>query len=187
MSGQENIDDDEILRRISSGCEDSFVALYRRESPRVYRFALRMCGSTEIADDVTQEVFLFFLRSPSSFDSRKGQLSSWLLGVARNCALRAIERDRRYIAVEDSELERVSDFSTLDDLAHVESIASLRAAVLALPPHYREAVVLCEMEEMSYEQAAVTMGCAVGTVRSRLHRARAILQEKLTMKAGCGL
>ena len=187
MSEQAIGTDDELLRRMTSGCEESFVALYRRESPRVYRFALRMCGSAEIADEVTQEVFLFLLRRPSSFDSRKGQLAAWLLGVARNCALRVIERDSRYIAVEDSQLESPSGENTLDDLAHCESVESLRAAVLALPPHYREVVVMCEMEEMSYERAADAIGCAVGTVRSRLHRARAILHEKLKVKAGCVL
>lgn len=179
--------DDELLRRMASGCEDSFVALYRRESPRVYRFILRMCGSVETADEVTQEVFLLLLHRPSSFDPRKGQLPAWLLGVARNCALRVIERDSRYIAVEDDQLESASGENTLDDLAHCESVESLRAAVLALPPHYREAVVLCDLEELSYEQAAVALQCAVGTIRSRLHRARAILHEKLKVKAGCVL
>jgi RNA polymerase sigma-70 factor, ECF subfamily len=179
--------DIELLTSMARGCEESFVALYRRQSPGVYRFVLRMCGSTETADEVTQEVFLFLLRSPSSFDPRKGRLAAWLLGVARNCALRVIERDSRYIAVEDAQLECASVGTALDDLAHRESVESLRAAVLALPPHYREVVVLCELEELSYEQAAAVLGCAVGTVRSRLHRARAILHERLTEKAGCGL
>ena len=186
MSQQEIGTDGELLKRMASGCEESFVALYRRESPRVYRFILRMCGSLETADEVTQEVFLFLLRRPASFDPRKGQLSAWLLGVARNYALRVIERDSRYIAVEDEQLESASSENTLGDLAQCESVEALRAAVLALPPHYREAVVLCDLEELSYEQAAAVLQCAVGTVRSRLHRARAILHEKLTMKAGCG-
>ena len=185
MNDAANRTDDELLRRMASGCEESFVILYRKNSPGVYRFALRMCGSAEIADEVTQEVFLFLLRSPSSFDPRKGQFAAWLLGVARNCALRVIERDRRYIAVEDEQLESASGANVLNDLARGETIESLRAAVLALPPHYREAVVLCDLEEMSYEQAAAVIQCAVGTVRSRLHRARAILHEKLTVKAGC--
>ena len=107
--------------------------------------------------------------------------------MARNHALRAIGRDKRYVAVEDAQLESASNGNVLDDLAHGESIESLRAAVLALPPHYREAVVLCDLEELSYEQAAAVLGCAVGTVRSRLHRARAILHERLSVKAGCEL
>lgn len=179
--------DDELLRRMASGCEASFVTLYRRYSPRVHRFALRMCGSAELADEVTQEVFLFLLRAPSSFDSRKGQISAWLLGVARNYALRVIERDKRYIAVEDSQLELASAGNVLDDLEYGESMESLRTAVLALPPHYREAIVLCDLEEMSYEAAAAVLECAIGTVRSRLHRARAMLHEKLAVKAGCEL
>ena len=186
MNLQPTITDGELLKRIANGCEQSFVALYRRESPRVYRFALRMCGSPEIADEVTQEVFLFFMRNNASFDPRKGELSPWLMGVARKCTLKVIDRERRYIVVEDAELESGSSEDTLADLTHGETLESLRAAVLALPPHFREVVVLCELEEMSYEQAASTMDCAIGTVRSRLHRARALLREKLTMKAGCG-
>ena len=186
MNGQQAITDGELLKRIASGCEQSFVALYKRESPRVYRFALRMCGSQETADEVTQEVFLFFLRNSTVFDSSKGEISSWLMGVARNRTLKVLERDRRYIAVEDTDLDAGTTEDTLADLTHGQTLASLRAAVLALPPHFREVVVLCELEEMSYEQAAATMECAIGTVRSRLHRARAILREKLVMKAGCG-
>ena len=185
MNLQPTITDGELLKRIADGCEQSFVVLYRRESPRVYRFALRMCGSPEIADEVTQEVFLFFLRNSTSFDARKGALSSWLMGVARKFTLKVIERDRRYLAVEDSDLEAGSGEDTLADLAHGETLESLRSAVLALPPPFREAVVLCELEEMSYEQAAAAMDCAIGTVRSRLHRARALLREKLFAKAGC--
>ena len=187
MNGQQTITDGELLKRIASGCEQSFVALYRRESPRVFRFALRMCGSQETADEVTQEVFLFFLRNSTSFDSSKGELSSWLMGVARNRTLKVIERDRRYIAVEETDLDVSTTEDTLADLTHGETLASLRVAVLALPPHFREVVVLCELEEMSYEQAAVMMDCAIGTVRSRLHRARSLLRERLSVKAGCGL
>lgn len=186
MNGQQPISDGELLKRIATGCEQSFVALYRRESPRVYRFALRMCGSPEIADEVTQEVFLFFLRNSKSFDAGKGELSPWLMGVARNRTMKVIERDRRYIAVEVAELDAGSCEDTLADLAHGETLESLRAAVLALPPHFREVVVLCDLEEMSYEQAAVMMECAIGTVRSRLHRARSLLRERLSVKAGCG-
>ena len=73
---------------------------------------------------------------------------------------------------------------TLGDLTRAESIDALRQAVLTLPVRYREAVVLCDLQEMSYADAAVALGCAVGTVRSRLHRGRALLALKLAAAAG---
>ena len=73
----------------------------------------------------------------------------------------------------------IADADPLADLTRNEMVETVRAAVLALPAHYREVVVLCDLHEMSYQEAASVIGCAVGTVRSRLHRARALLVEKL--------
>jgi len=73
----------------------------------------------------------------------------------------------------------IAEGDPLDDLTRGETIQSLRDSILALPPHYREVIVLCELHEMSYIEAANVVGCAVGTVRSRLHRARGLLLERL--------
>jgi len=130
---------------------------------------------------VTQEVFLFLMREGHLFDPSRGALSSFLLGVARNYVLRRLRGDHLLSSLsEDVESdEHVNDASPLDDLTRTESIESVRKAVLSLPERYREVVVLCELQEMSYAEAAEVLGCAIGTVRSRLHRARALLLNKL--------
>ncbi len=105
--------------------------------------------------------------------------------------LRAFDRERALVRIDD---EHEGGFDSphenlvarpdpLGDLTRAESVEKLRQAVLALPPHYREVVVLCELHEMSYVEAAEALGCAVGTVRSRLHRARAMLAEKMRGRA----
>jgi RNA polymerase sigma-70 factor (ECF subfamily) len=179
--------DDELLRLARAGDEQAFASLYRRRQGGIYRFALRMSGSEAVAEDVTQEVFLALIHEGGQYDEDRGPLASYLYGIARNQVLRRLERDRSYVPMNDGEaeevnlapLQMVAPGDPLGDLTRLERIESVRAAVLALPAHYREVVVLCEMEEMSYAEAALALGCAVGTIRSRLHRARSILAEKL--------
>ena len=179
--------DGDLLRRLGSGDEDAFLTLYRRHQGTVYRFALRMSGKTEIADEVTQEVFLEFMRGKSRFDPQRGAFASFLYGVARNHVLRALQRERPYAESLDDPGSDVGDVSesvgdVLGDLTRGERMESLRQAVLGLPVLYREVVVLCEFDEMDYADAAIALSCPVGTVRSRLHRARALLVQK--MRAG---
>jgi RNA polymerase sigma-70 factor (ECF subfamily) len=168
------------------GDEQALAALYRRRQGNVYRFALQMSGSPALAEDVTQEVFMVLLRDGHNFDPARGSLNSFLLGVARNHVLRRLERDRFYVPIdEDSENDSAANALSatgdgpLDELSRSELIESVRKAVLSLPARYREVVVLCDLQELSYAEAAEVLGCAVGTVRSRLHRARALLIEKL--------
>src|SRR5262249_51639908 len=120
------------------------------------------------------------------FDPERGSLAAYLYGVARHCVLRRLERDRPYVPLgDDGDAEGVqwaARDDTLGDLTRGETIESVRQAVLALPENFREVVVLCDLHEMSYAEAAAALDCAVGTVRSRLHRARGMLLEK--MKAG---
>ena len=179
--------DEELLKRIVSGDEEAFLEVYRIRHPAVFRFAMQMSGSRSIAEDVTQEVFIALMQDAGRFDSDRGSLSGYLYGIARNHVLRRIDRDRLLIPLEQSEpgesqiLDRalIVQNDPLRDLTRNEDIERVRNAVLALPAHYREVVVLCELHEMSYKDAAEVTGCAVGTVRSRLHRARALLMEKL--------
>ena len=181
--------DAELLRLMLAGDEEAFTALYRRRQAGVYRFALQMSGSESVAEDVTQEVFMVLIRDAHHYDPERGSLAAFLYGVARNLVLRSFQRERPFVALkeetEGGELptnERlVAADDPLGDLTRNEMIGRVRDAVLALPAHYREVVVLCELHEMSYAEAASTLGCAVGTVRSRLHRGRAILIEKLRM------
>lgn len=179
--------DEELLRLIIAGDEDAFTALYRRRQGGVYRFALHMSGSESIAEDVTQEVFIVLMREAASYDAGRGSLSAYLYGIARNHVLRRLRRDRLYVPIagDPADAEEmipeqlIAGNDPLGDLTRSETIESVRQAVLALPPHYREVVVLCDLQEMSYVDAADVLGCALGTVRSRLHRARALLIDKL--------
>jgi RNA polymerase sigma-70 factor (ECF subfamily) len=177
--------DTDLLARARGGDEDAFVALYRRRQGPVFRFALRMTGSAAAAEEVTQEVFLTLVREPDRYDASLGPLAAFLFGVARNLALRRGDRGRTFVPIDRDGADLNVHENLVDrrdphgELDRAERIDRVRRAVMALPAHYREVVVLCDLEEVSYADAADALGCSVGTVRSRLHRARALLVEKL--------
>ncbi|HKQ89758.1 MAG TPA: RNA polymerase sigma factor [Blastocatellia bacterium] len=187
--------DEELLRLMLAGDGDAFEALYDRRQGGVYRFALRMSGSAEIAEDVTHDVFIALMRDGHQFDPARGSVTSYLFGIARHCALKRLRRERSFVSISDDVEDGVSAPKGLDerlvadadpfaDLTRSETIDLVRQAILALPEHYREVVALCSLGEMSYEQAASVIGCPVGTVRSRLNRAREILVRKLSAVKG---
>jgi len=179
--------DDELLRLMTGGDEEAFTALYRRHQGNIYRFALLMSGSPATADDVTQEVFMALMRGGHTYDSARGPLAAFLYGIARNQVLRR----RRWEGVCDSLEEETEDGETVaarnliahdNPLANIvrdEMINAVRQAVLALPARYREVVVLCDFQELSYAEAALALDCALGTVSSRLNRARTLLADRL--------
>ncbi len=179
--------DDELLIRIQSGDEDAFLDLYRRRQAPLFRFALHMSGSMPVAEDVTQEVFLAVLREGCGYDPDRGTLSGYLFGIARKLVLRHLERGRSDVVLDtDADDSALPQLAVIDDpmvdLTRREGIDALRRAVQALPRRYREVVVLCDLEEVDYVDAAVALGCPIGTVRSRLHRARGLLLEKLNQE-----
>lgn len=179
--------DDELLLRIQGGDEQAFMALYHRRQAALYRFALHLSGSAAVAEDITQEVFLALLREGCGFDASRGTLSGYLFGIARKLVLRHLERARPDVTLESDSDEAVLPQLAVDDdpmvdLTKREGIEALHRAVQALPRRYREVVVLCDLEEVDYADAALALGCPIGTVRSRLHRARALLLEKLNQE-----
>jgi RNA polymerase sigma-70 factor (ECF subfamily) len=181
-----NTSDDDLLRRSAAGDEEAFLALYRRRQAGIYRFALHMCGNPAIAEEVTQEVFLTVIHEGSRFNAERGSAAAYLFGIARNQTLRLLHRDRNHVGIEeDSATDPLADPGpdVLAGLARAEAIETVRQAVLSLPPAYREAVVLCDLEEMSYNDAACALEVPVGTVRSRLNRGRALLLRKLQTAA----
>jgi len=185
MMNLDALNDEDLLRLALAGDEAAFTTLYRRRQPNVYRFALQMCGSPSVAEDVTQEAFLTLVRDGQRFDPERGRLLGFLFGIARHHVLRRLARERPFIQIAESDddsplnMALTAEGDPLSELTRGEMIERVRAAVLALPAHYREAVVLCELHEMSYAEAAEVIGCAIGTVRSRLHRARLMLIDKL--------
>ena len=171
--------DHQLLKQALASDEGAFTALYHRRQGAVYRFALHMTGSVPVAEDVTQETFLALLTQGARYDESRGSLAAFLYGIARNLVMRRLDKGRDFV-LEDSASGAVSQEDVLDDLTRRETIEHVRRAVLSLPPVYREAVVLCDLSDASYEEAAVALECPVGTVRSRLSRARAMLAQKLT-------
>ena len=184
--------DGDLLRLLSGGDEKAFLEFYHRHQGIVYRFALQMSGKTEIAEEVTQDVFVVVMKSAQRYDSGRGSVAAFLYGIARNFVLRTLDRERPYVTVLDDPAADYGDRilarqDIVGDLAHNERLETLRKAVLALPPAYREVVVLCDLHERDYAEAASALGCAIGTVRSRLHRARALLAEKMRASERCAV
>ena len=180
--------DDVLLRRSAKGDEEAFTQLYRRNQAQIYRFALRMTGQPWAAEEIVQDVFMTLVREPKKYDPTRGPLGAFLYGVARNRVMKHLERQPREFSLElkDGEgetkmLEAVDERTPAQWAELRERRERVRSAVLSLPPEFRETVVLCELEEMSYEEAARALECPVGTVRSRLHRGRALLLAKLEM------
>jgi len=178
-----------LLRRAITGDEEAFRALYRQLSVSVYRFALHMSGNTALAEEVTQETFLVLIRDPGRYDPGRATLKAFLCGVARNHTLRALEKESRFAPFAEPGEDSAGELAgpgiasptadASEDLLRREQIARVRSAVLALPAVYREAVVLCDLQEMSYQEAANALNCAPGTLRSRLHRGRELLASRL--------
>jgi RNA polymerase sigma-70 factor, ECF subfamily len=182
-------DDDDLLRLVCTGKEAAFLEFYDRYQSRVYRFALQMSGKPEFAEEVTQDVFIAVMKG-ANYDPARGSVSAFVYGIARNLVLRCLERERPYSTGLDGpgfdHAARLPDpRDLLSELTQRERIENLRKAVLALPAAYREVVVLCDLQEMDYVDAAVVLGCAIGTVRSRLHRARALLMDKMRSRERC--
>ena len=183
--------DDVLLKRSAKGDEEAFTQLYRRNQAQIYRFALRMTGRAWAAEEIVQDVFMTLVREPKKFDPARGPLGAFLYGIARNRVMKHLERQPRELPLEYRSAENgASEIDVPDERtpAHWAELRErrdcVRSAVLSLPPEFRETVVLCELEEMSYEQAATVLECPVGTVRSRLHRGRALLLAKLEMLRG---
>jgi RNA polymerase sigma-70 factor (ECF subfamily) len=188
MKEQAECSDGDLLRRMQAGDEEAFTAIYHRHQKGIYRFAFQMTGSPEIAEEVTQEVFMTLIRHHEQFDPLKGSLQAFLFGIGRNHVLRYFEREREYVSLDPDNFDasHISSDSPeavvadpLSELTREEAATQIRDAVMSLPAIYREVVVLCELQEMSYTEAAQLLTCAVGTVRSRLHRARSLLLTKL--------
>jgi RNA polymerase sigma-70 factor (ECF subfamily) len=175
--------DDLLVARITAGDRDAFAELYRRHRSDVCRFAAHMSGSATLAEDIVHEAFVAVMGSASRYRPGVTTVKLWLLGIARNHVRRA-RTLRPTVPLPDDETnahaaELTIETDPVGDIARRRDVGALRRAVVALPVRYREAVVLCDLHELSYADAAVAIGCAIGTIRSRLHRGRAMLAKQL--------
>jgi RNA polymerase sigma-70 factor (ECF subfamily) len=159
-----------------AGDERAFTALYRRHSDAVYRYAWLLTGSESAAADAMQEAFIELIEG-DGFDPDRGSIAAYLCGIARHRAFRAI--DRRLVPVEriDDLLDSEPDMQPLpqDALERGRALERLYAAIRTLPAPFREVLILVELQELPYAEAAAIAGIEIGTVRSRLSRAKARL------------
>lgn len=177
------VDDVRLLDRARRGDEDAFSRLFSRYQRAIYRYAAYLCGP-DAGDDIVQETFLAVLRQTGRHDNLRATVSSYLFGIARHVVMKRLAARHAVSFVEHgddivSETAATDQSTALDHLTRAETIEAVRSAVHSLPSAYREVVVLCEFQEMDYATAAGVMECPIGTVRSRLHRARTMLTTKL--------
>lgn len=154
--------------------DTEFHAAFHAHKDAVYRFLWRMTGSNTAAEDLAQDVFLVLLRAPERYDPDRGGLRQYLIGVARNLALRQFRRENRWNTLDEDQF--VAESIDLDGVETAESVAR---AVQELPPLQREALILSVYEEMSLEEIARVAEVEIGTVKSRLFRARENLRRML--------
>ena len=155
--------------------ESEFQAVFEQYKDSVYRFAWRMTNSPDAAEDITQEVFLALLRQPARFDATRGEIRPFLLGIARNLVFKTFRRDKNRWSALDGEQFTAQPV----DFIGCEVADIVGKAVQDLPPLQREVLVLAHYEDLSLEEIARTVDAEVGTVKSRLHRARENLKRML--------
>jgi RNA polymerase sigma-70 factor (ECF subfamily) len=154
--------------------ESDFQAAFEEYKNTVFRFAWRMTNSQDKAEDITQDVFLSLWRHPARFDAAPGQMRSFLLGIARNLALKTFRQDKKLSALDSEDF-----FAQPVDIVGRETEDIVAGAVQALPPLQREVLVLAQYEGLSLEEVARSVEAEVGTVKSRLHRVRENLRRML--------
>lgn len=154
--------------------DSEFRDAFHQHKDVLYRFAYRMTGSSSMAEDVVQECFLVLWRKPGAYNSARGALRAFLLGVTRNLIFRRWRDQRQYQSLDE-------DFAYLPvDVVSSERDEAVAKAVQALSPLQREALILAEYEEMSLEQIASVTETEIAAVKSRLHRARENLRRMLS-------
>jgi RNA polymerase sigma-70 factor (ECF subfamily) len=171
----------EIIESCRLGDRDAFRALYNMYKDRVYSISLYFFhGDQTVASDVTQQVFLKLMTSIAQFRG-DAEFSTWLYRLVVNACMDAARRRKSDAVISDRcRMESfVGPGSQEEDYARAQMANSVRAAVSALPPKFRIAVLLRYFEDFSYEQMAKALDCSMGTVASRLSRGHKILAERL--------
>jgi RNA polymerase sigma factor (sigma-70 family) len=159
--------------------------IVEQHSDRVYRLAYRLTGNRPDAEDLTQEVFVRVFRSLNTYTP--GTFEGWLHRITTNLFLDQARRKQRirFDALSDERAARLSSPAPGPDTAYADRTFDddIERALATLPPDFRAAVVLCDVEGLSYEEIAEILGAKLGTVRSRIHRGRAMLRKALAHRA----
>ena len=176
-------DDSSCMARLAAGDFRAVHELYERHGRALLRFSSAMCRSRQAAEDMVHDTFVALMREPVSFNPAQGTVFGYLCGVLRHRVSRHFRQQKRWVALDmdsDSSPVHASDSqSPADEIARSEITAAFRRAMLELPLQHREIIALCDLEELPYTTVAGILDCPVGTVRSRLHRARALLTIRL--------
>lgn len=179
---QDHGDDSEYMARLATGDASALRYLYQRHGRALLRFSAAMCRSPQVAEDLVHDTFVALLREPFSFDPALGSVYGYLCGVLRHRVSRYFRQEKRWVTLdpEDESMETGSGAQgPVDEIARSEVTAAFRRAMLELPLQHREIIALCDLEELPYATVATILGVPLGTVRSRLHRARALLSIRL--------
>jgi RNA polymerase sigma-70 factor (ECF subfamily) len=171
-----DIDDRELVSRVLAGDTDEFQALVQRHQGPVFRFAANMVGNRDDAQETTQDVSLAAFVNLSTFDSARASFSTWLLTITRNRCINLLKRKR---TTTSNELNSIAEQASADPIANQELSQKLDQALAALPLKQLSAFVLAEIEELPYAEIARIEQTTIGTVKSRIHRAKSRLRSLL--------
>lgn len=181
------VPDAELVRRYLEGDTDAFASLVERHERRVYNLALRMTGREEDARDATQDAFLSALRKLKTFRG-EAAFTTWMHRVTVNACYDLLRKRQRAPLVherDDDDRPRPEPVAP-DHAESVEISIDVRAALLEVPPEFRAVLILCDVQDLTYEDAAGALDIPVGTVKSRLHRGRVALGRALRPSEGAG-
>jgi len=178
---KKNCDDTERMARLAAGDTGALRELYEKHGRKLLRFSSAMCRSRQAAEDLVHDTFVALLRGPHLFDPAQGTAFNYLCGVLRHRISRHFRQQKRWVTLVDEDASGAPDHhaTPADEIARSEVSAVFRRAMLELPLQHREIIALCDLEELPYHAVAAILDCPIGTVRSRLHRARALLTIRL--------
>lgn len=176
---KKNCDDTERMARLAAGDTGALRELYEKHGRALLRFSSAMCRSRQAAEDLVHDTFVALLRGPHLFDPAQGSAFNYLCGVLRHRVSRHFRQQKRWVTLVENDSAADHEPSPADEIARSEVSAVFRQAMLELPLQHREIIALCDLEELPYHAVAAILDCPIGTVRSRLHRARALLTIRL--------
>lgn len=182
-------DETDLMGRLAAGDRQALDLIYRAEASQVYRFGLAMCGNPAWSADAVQDAFVHLAERPSGYDRTQGPLRAYLCGIARHkllarwreaSGIAALDIDADTVEDDDSDAHDSVPGSPDADLARSQDTEALWRAIRLLPWIFREAIVLVDLQERTYTEAAQIAGVEINTLRTRLHRARQRLAQALS-------